>query len=294
MQTKPRILVNRLGALGDVILTTPIIRKLFKDRQGFCEISVRTLAPEVFANNPYVAQIYSGSEGILLESFDCFLNLDLAYERNPSRHILDAYGFYAFGNMAFDRQCELFSTDGDRMLAEAVAGKFPNGYLVIHMRQTIQKSRNLPEAFWRSLVLGLLQHTNLGIVQVGSATELGFGGDDRMLDLRGQLSIHQLREVIHRSNCFVGVDSAPFHVAATTATDMTVFFTTAKAEYRKPFREKGLFKPLVPAIECYGCQERLPLGSTLVSCFRGDEDCVNRFDSNAALAAILECAHRTP
>jgi hypothetical protein len=42
IQTKPRLLINRLGVLGDVILTTPIIRKIHEDHVGFCEISVRT------------------------------------------------------------------------------------------------------------------------------------------------------------------------------------------------------------------------------------------------------------
>lgn len=288
MQTKPRLLVNRLGALGDVILTTPIIRKLYQDRGGDCEIGVRTMNLDVFRNSPYVHRVYPGNESLPIADFDMVLNLDLAYERNPAQHILDAYGFYAFGAKPFDRQCELFPSDEDRAIGDAIARLCPNGYIVIHMRKTIQKSRNLPEDFWRLLVTGLLNNTRLSIVQIGAPSELAFGGDPRMLDLRGKLSIHQLREVISHANCFVGVDSAPFHIAATTATNMAVFFTTARAEYRMPFREKGTFKALVPAIDCYGCQERLPLGSTMVSCFRGDEDCINRFDWQVALAAVME------
>jgi ADP-heptose:LPS heptosyltransferase len=288
MQTKPRILVNRLGALGDVLLTTPIVRKLFKDRDGYCEIGVRTLHPEVFLNNPWVHRVYPGNERLPINNFDVVFNLNLVYERNPARHILDAYGFYAFGDMAFDRRCELFPGDADRAFSEDIARRWPDGYVVVHMRRILQKSRNLPEEFWRSLVGGVLANTQLGVVQVGAASELAFGGDDRLLDLRGGLSIHRLREVVQRAKCFVGVDSAPFHVAATTATPLVAFFTTARAEYRKPFRDRGPFKALVPAIDCYGCQERLPLGSTMVSCFRGDEECVNRFDWQAAVAAIRE------
>lgn len=31
IQTKPRFFITRLGVLGDVILTTPIIRKIHED-----------------------------------------------------------------------------------------------------------------------------------------------------------------------------------------------------------------------------------------------------------------------
>lgn len=289
MQSKPRLLINRTGALGDVILTTPIIRKLYNDREGFCEISIRTKYPIVFKNNKYINCTYPGNENISLNDFDLILNLDLAYEHNPSRHILDVYGFYAFGNIAFNRQCELFSDVDDCIISNKIASEWPNGYIVIHMRRiTNSNNRNIPEDFWLRVVTGLLNNTNLGIIQIGMESEIAFGGHSRLIDMRGQLSIHQLREVINTARCFVGVDSAPFHVAATTSTNMVVLFTTAKAEYRKPFREHGLFKALIPDIDCYGCIERLPLGSIMHSCIRGDEDCVNRFNWETALKEICE------
>jgi len=116
--------------------------------------------------------------------------------------------------------------------------------------------------------------------------ELAFGGDARLIDLRGKLSIHALRQVIAGARLYLGVDSAPFHVAATTDVNMAIFFTTARAEYRKPTRLRGEFHALTPAIECYGCQDKMPLGSTLVVCARGDEDCINRFDAQRVLESI--------
>jgi ADP-heptose:LPS heptosyltransferase len=291
MQTKPRILINRTGALGDVILTTPIIRRLYEDRGGFCEIHVRTLYPEVFRNNPFVVAVYSARENVPSEAFDLIINLDLVYEKNPMRHILDAYGFYVFGNASFDRQCQLFPEYAETEFANKVSSEFPEGHVVIHMRNTSQGSRNLPVGLWRDIVFGLLSTTRLGIVQVGSPAEYAFGNHVRLKDLRGQLTIQGLREIIGKAKLFIGVDSAPFHVAATTETDMAVFFTTAKFEYRKPFRRKGRFLPLVPTIDCYGCQEKHDLGSTFVRCLRGDEECVNRFDANlisSKISALLE------
>ena len=287
MNTKPKILINRLGALGDVILTTPIIRKIYQDRDGFCEITVRTHHTEVFKDNPYVASILTGSDAIRSEAFDVIFNLDLVYEKNPTCHILEAYGFYVFGHASFSRQCEIFATKEDAENALQLLPAQSNRYLIIHMRRTVQGSRNLPEYFWRDIVEGILRRTNATIVQVGMPNEIAFGGNPRLIDLRGKLSIHALQQVINSSTFYLGVDSAPFHVAATTPTDMAIFFTTARSEYRRPYRIQGEYQEITPAIDCYGCQERMPLGSTMVVCARGDEECVNRFDSQKTLDMIV-------
>ena len=287
MQTKPRFLISRLGALGDVILTTPIIRKIHQDRGGFCEISVRTFAVDVFARNPHVHQILDGRTPIRPEDFDCVINLDLAYEKNPKVHILDAYGFYAFGGqLDFDRTCELFPGDEDQRFGRAIAESLPGGFIVMHMRRVPQSNKSPPESFWQEVVLGLLAETPWSILQIGAAGEIAFGGDPRLVDLRGQLSIHQLREVIAGARSFSAMDSGPSWVASTTTTNTVVFYTTARAEYRLPSRHGGNHTVMTPDIPCYGCRERMPLGSTMVACERGDEDCVNRFDPRAAIDAI--------
>jgi ADP-heptose:LPS heptosyltransferase len=287
MKTRPRILVNRLGALGDVILTTPIIRKIYQDRDGFCQIAVRTQHPEVFFDNPYVTAIKTLADELITSEFDIIFNLDLAYENNPDCHILDAYGCYVFGNTSFSRQCEIFPNADAIATALALVPSTGTRYLVIHMRRTVQNSRNLPEFFWKSIIEKLLSQKDVCIVQVGMPNEIAFGGDPRLIDLRGKLSIHALQKVIESSVFYIGVDSAPFHVAATTAVNMAIFFTTARAEFRRPFRPLGNFQVFAPNISCYGCQEKSPLGSTMVTCARGDEDCVNQFDLDFVLNSIL-------
>ncbi len=279
--------MNRLGSLGDVILTTPIVKKIYMDRGGFCEITVRTFAPEVFHRSPYVSRISHGTEPLSPADFDCFINLDLSYEKNSRVHILDAYGFYAFGSRTdFDRKCELFPGPEDIQLGHQISESFPEGYVVLHMRRAPQGSRNLPESFWREVLAGLVNETRLTVVQIGSAGEIGFGGSPRLVDFRGRLSLHQLRETIAHARCFCGVDSGPVWVASTTETNTVALYTSTRSEYRLPSRSKGSHTVLTPDIECYGCLERMPLGSTMAFCFRGDEECVNRFDARSTIDAI--------
>jgi heptosyltransferase III len=277
MQTIPVILINRLGSLGDVILITPIVKKIYFDHGGMCSIIVRTHWEEVFRNNPYVHKVIDGNQSIDFSKIDKFINLDFSYEKNPKMHIVDAYGSFAFGNSLFDRQCELHTTKNDKESAIRLKNELNNSYITIHMRNTHQANRNIPIEFWNNLIINTLNATSLSIVQIGTKTDYAFGGTDRLLDVRDRFSMQELREVINESELFIGIDSAPLHIAATTQTEIIAFFTSAHAKYRKPLRPLENFTAVEPDIDCYGCQVDLPLGSTLAVCRRNDNECVNRF-----------------
>ena len=286
MQTKPRILINRIGALGDVILTTPIVKKIYMDHNGFCEITIKTHWVDVFKNNPYVHHVVNSNEDTSINEFDKFINLDLAYEKNPKMHVIDAYGMYAFGNNTFNRQCEIYTSIADKELAKNIHATYPNGYLIMHMRNTHQPNRNIPQEFWLKLIEEIVNTTNYHVLQIGTLSDFAFGGNERLVDMREKLSLHELREVIEKSACYLGIDSAPIHIAGTTTANIVGFYTTARYEYREPIRHEGAFTALIPKIDCYGCQVNLPLGSTIAACARGDNDCVNQFSTDDAISAL--------
>jgi len=91
MSFKPKILLIRQAALGDVLLATPILKQIYVDHAGDCEIDVLTLKPEAFVNNPYVTEIISPPQYLEnRKNYHTMINLDLVYESHPDMHILDA------------------------------------------------------------------------------------------------------------------------------------------------------------------------------------------------------------
>ena len=276
MSFQPQILVIRQLALGDVILSTPIIEQIHHDYQGNCSIDVLTLKPEVFANNPYVRQVYTPQtfQGISC-AYDKTIQLDLAYEKQPMMHITDAYALYALGSphRLRSKRAQLFSTMDDRIQADWFRQTaIQDEYVIIHMRRDTWPSRNLPEEFWREVVDSLLTQTRLKVVQVGSHQEFAFAHDSRLLDLRGQLSIHVLRELIAAAQLYVGIDSGTLHIAATTDTPIISMFTSAHHALRMPLDRpaRALFIPVAPAVGCSGCQSKTPPPITGVVCSQGD------------------------
>lgn len=281
MNILPKILINRQAAGGDVLMTTPIVRKIFEDRKGQCEIDffVKQECRAYLGSNPYIKNIHTRlPDASDLKKYDVIIDLDLVYEKNPEIHAVDSYALYAIGHTDFDRSLELHTTDDEKSRGDQFKEKVGNNYIVIHQRRFAWPSRNISEKVWSSLVKRLLSDTSLSIVQVGAPGEPAFAGNDRLIDARGEFTIPELKEVIQRSVLYIGVDSGPAHVAAATTTDMIVLYTSVREEYRRPLRSKGRFVPVAADIDCYGCHAKNPVPCTTFICHRGDIECINRFD----------------
>jgi ADP-heptose:LPS heptosyltransferase len=278
----PKILLIRHGALGDVIWTTPIVRQIWRDHGGDCLIDVLTLKTEVFQGSPWVNTIMTPETFDRRQAlYDKTINLDLAYEKYPSMHLLAAYAKFSHGSIeaVSALEPELFETRQDQASIQRRIGTEIDGpFLVLHMRRDTWPSRNLNIDKWRAIVDEILSATDLKIVQVGSPNEVCFDGDARLLNWMGQLSLQQLKVLIAEAQLYLGIDSGTLHVAACTQTPIVAMFTSCHHTYREPLgRDKSQFFPIPADIECYGCQSRMPPPVTGVVCARGDVACIESF-----------------
>jgi ADP-heptose:LPS heptosyltransferase len=289
MSKKPRLLVIRSGAMGDVLLCTPIIRQMYQDRQGYCEIDVVTRYPELFANNPYVSDVLSWDDVKYGDRhYDWILNLDMSQEKNRAAHITDVYAFQAFGLRNFDKQPEIFATEQDILTVNHYIESVGQTYIVAHNRQDAnQPYRHVDATLWRELLSELARQSGLPILQVGSPEldmALDFPG---AVDARGLFSVQQTRELIARSKLFVGYDAGPLHIAASTQVPIVAFFTLVHHSLRTPLRRNGIFVPVAAQIDCYGCAQEYPLPWGF-ACRRGDSQCAKSFTVDSTLAACLK------
>jgi heptosyltransferase-3 len=286
-----RILVRRTGALGDVVLATPIIRRLRRENPD-AEIAVQTAYPDVFRNSPHrVAVLPPGAlpyPWTERGGCDRVVDLDLAYERRPTIHIVQAYMQEAFGD---DRDIGLYD-EGE--LRQELAFRPSNaGWLAsrrvvaVHAAKAGWRNRTLPECTWVGVIDGLrdagffplLVGTQRDALPRAKAAAFHAG------DVLAQAA------VIAACAAFVGSDSGLLHVAGATDVPIVGVFTSASPALRLPWRGGELGRNCIavtpPGLSCVGCLHRLPAPVTTESCELGEPICVGAVRAADIVDAVV-------
>ena len=274
----------REAALGDVILTTGIIREFCKINN--CKVDVKTGCVDVFKNNPNIENIVVNPNK---SEYKKVFDLTLVSEHNSDKHSIDAFGEYVFGEIRTDTNPELFDLPSDEI------HNLPDNFIVMHFRQHLGQSRNLPLDFYVKVVKGFLSETDSNIVIVGSPSDINAVSINNNIDGhlhsrifdKTKLSLHQTYCVIKKAKAFVGVDSTPMHIASCTKTPILAFFTQSHHKIREAKYRIGSKHISVGAnIDCYGCIETDY--HTGKECRRGDFECINRFDAENVVKELKE------
>jgi ADP-heptose:LPS heptosyltransferase len=286
-----QILVRRRAALGDVIMSTGVVREL--KRKYICEIDIATEFPNVYDNNPHVRAIYHTDATPDIKNYDLYINLDDAYEYNPVNHYVDSYFYRAFGTSAMDnKSVELFTTEFDKDIVDSFCQDNKlDRYIVIHIRQWFWELKNMAWATWFAVFEQLFtSRTDFKIVCVGSDQD-GFVEHPLFVDARNKLSIQQQKLLMDSARCFVGIDSGPFHVAAASQTHIIALQTHLRAERILPYRREMLgynTTVLYSDVDCVGCNDNQQRPVRQVMCKHGDYRCKDNFNAERIANNILE------
>jgi predicted lipopolysaccharide heptosyltransferase III len=104
---------------------------------------------------------------------------------------------------------------------------------------------------------------------------------DRVLRC-GDFSLAELRALLERSALFIGGDSGPLHLAATTRVPIVAIFGPTPSERSAPWRDPSLLLESIEidGLPCRPCDQRV--------CEPGDFRCLTRIDA----ARVIACAER--
>jgi ADP-heptose:LPS heptosyltransferase len=281
-----QILVCRRAALGDVIMSTGVVREL-KNRYQ-CEIDIATEFPNVYDNNPHVRAIYHTNAMPNPANYDLYINLDNAYELNPLNHYLDSYFYRAFGTSAVDTKTpELFANEFD---IETVNAFFQDNeldnYIVVHIRQWYWPLKNMSWDTWYAVFERLFnERTDFKIVCVGSAQD-GYVEHPLFVDAREKLNVQQQKLLMDHAKCFVGIDSGPYHIAVASRAHIVSLHTHLLPERIAPQHKP--YTAIQSAVDCVGCNDIQQRPVSQVVCKHGDFRCSNSFDAERIAINILE------
>ena len=97
-EIKGRILIIKLGAIGDVIRTTPLLHRINMEYPNY-EIWWLTYSPEVVPSSVHKVMKYNFESAIILEqiNFDIAINLDKDYQATALMNKINAAKKFGFG-----------------------------------------------------------------------------------------------------------------------------------------------------------------------------------------------------
>lgn len=278
------ILVQRRASIGDVIMTTGVVRELKKRYGSNANIDVATDYVGVYKNNPHIRNIFPVDQIPPVNNrYDIYYNLDDAYELNPYTNYIDAYFYRVFGSINLDKSVELFDTPEDATVIEG-------NYIVVHLRNWHWQAKNIDLQVWFDVFAQVFEeYPDLKIVCAGGSTD-HFIDHPNFIDAREKTS-QQLKSICDGAQCFVGIDSGPFWCAAASQTQVIALLTHLLPE-RIMFDRKRDYMYNATAIQtqedCAGCNDRQARPIRQIVCEKTNFPCTQNFDTSAIALAILK------
>lgn len=276
-----RILVKRSGALGDVLMTTPIVERL-RMENPVAEIDVETGCQEVYRHNAAVNTVRGFNNG----GYDRVIDLDMAYEQNPRNHVVNAYMLKAFGDTDGNKSIQ-FSYDRGSMKLPVD----PKKLIAIHPA-VAWRNRTMSRLFWE-LAIERITERGYSVVVLGSARDHQFATVPRIYSMSGKTGLRETADIINQCAAFICSDSALLHLAGATDTPIIAIFTCVRAEYRVPWRNGALghkVLPFTPKMDCYGCLADAPAPVTHLDCRLGTNACTEAISAVAVADAAVMSA----
>ena len=123
-------------------------------------------------------------------------------------------------------------------------------------------------------------------IAAAARRELGAEGAARVVDF-GEFDLAELRALVSRSRLFVGGDTGPLHIAATTRTPIVGIFGPTLSARSAPWRDPALATESVELkdLPCRPCEQRV--------CAPGDFRCLTTLKADQVISAAERVLRRS-
>jgi ADP-heptose:LPS heptosyltransferase/GT2 family glycosyltransferase len=242
--------IKRTGAIGDVLLTTPLIAEI-KKQNPQSEIFVETAYPAIFKNNPNVKE--AAKEFPNVRRWACEINLDMSYENMPETSIQEAY-FKTANIIGKPGRPELFPDDATAKSCQESFGD--KQWVAVHPGPSTWRGKDWPFDRWEK-VCRRLADKGWRVLLVGTPGP----SLPNYLDLRGKTDFQTLSAVLRCCKLFVGIDSFPIHCAQAVGCPVVGLFGATLPE----FILTGDYAAVCGTAPCAGERHRVS-GKTYTAC----------------------------
>lgn len=212
------VIVKRSGAMGDVIMTEPVLERLHSDGYRVildCPYDYM----EVFNHHPYpIENVYELTMRNEDYSHYRVIDLDMSYEKKPQQLALKSYYETAGIKDGLIRNSMLFRQEPRFRLFER--------YIILHIDPTGMSHRNVHGVDWQEIVDYIEMTTHFKVFRVGSKDTSPAG-----IYLNTPVK-SMLQYLVGGADYFIGLDSGVAQVAVASGVKSMIFFGSVNPAYR--------------------------------------------------------------
>jgi len=242
------ILISREMAIGDVLMTTPIVRAV-KEKYPNTPIIYETKCPQLLHGNPYIKRIVESAPG----TFD--IKIRPRYEDSFNENAIDAMAKTS-GVKIDSRRMEIY-------LPTEPMPDFGGPFVVVHTGKS-WISRTWPIDRFVMVMSWIVTHGYRVIIVGNEVTDLVHWPG--VFDMRG-VSFALVTSFMRIASFFVGIDSAPANIAKAVGCPAFVIYGCVHPETR--YADSTEYPIWAGHLECAGCRNKT--SATSVECrYEGD------------------------
>ena len=249
-----KVLIIRFSSIGDIVLTTPVIRCLKQQLQGDVEVHYLTKASysELLEHNPYLSKIHTIDKStneiideLQAEKFDYVVDLHKNLRSSRVKKRLDALSFsfnklniqkWLLVNFKINKMPDIHIVDRYLEAVKALGIENDGKGLDYFLPDNIENSftEKFPETY-TALVLGanhatkkipkhklveLLKGSNQHFVLIGGKEDEALGNELERIDTKriknacGKTNLNQSAYLIQQAQAVVTPDTGMMHIAA--------------------------------------------------------------------------------
>lgn len=214
-----RIVVQRKGAIGDVLMTTPAIRGL-RHKYPQADIIVETSYPELFELNPYVNQAVRDARQ---KDFDLYVTM--VYEDcYPLReHITDIFCRCA-GVPSQGKSLDLFFASYEHRAILRRLSQFGKPFVTVHpVAGPWTRNKDWPLERWEEAIERIRTRCDVEAIQIGTPDEPFLANT---IDWRGQTTLREVALTIRYAALHLSCNSGSQQLAHAVETPAVVLYGT--------------------------------------------------------------------
>jgi len=254
--TPLQILIIRTRALGDSFMVEPVARELVNKYPG-AHVYIQTACPEWFTPCDYIKEC--GPNVRQKRRFDIVIDLDMAYERNPKMHIVDAYAKTAMIELDEEQKTPRYL---------GAVRQQPGSKIAVINAEGSWDSRQWPLDRIKDFA-AYLKGRGYHVKEVGRTQALYTGVGKNLIGGRNLATINQ---IIADADLYFGMDGGLAHFAQAVGTPALLIFGCTNPKYRvhPGSKVKAIWRGDLP---CSGCHHDGP-AKTFTACKTGNHECL--------------------